>query len=140
MLRHCNPLRVFLFGLTAAAFLAGCGGEAPEPPIDHTSSQGQAASQLTAGMTICDCANNLIASGEKARFCTELMTTMDPNEFVTQTMNCRKSMPVPEGGPDTCFCLKTMTEEPDMRATCKDLLETETERRGLDEVLLSCSK
>lgn len=118
----------WLFSLAAIAVLVACSG-------DHA-----ADGSLTADTTFCDCANYPITSGDKARFCTDLMKTMSKEDVVTQTTSCRRSMPVPDGGPDVCFCLRTMTEDPELHATCEALVEKEVDKHGLEKVLLSCSR
>ena len=86
------------------------------------------AALVTAGLVsasdeFCRCANEGISNEAEAQACGALMEGLSDYEIAERTMRCRAEMPVPDGGPDLCFCMKTMSSDPEIRTACDAILD-----------------
>ena len=80
-------------------------------------------SMAGADYTLCDCVNQPPNSDAKLQACSELMEAMDPADLTSQALACRAELPVPEGGPDVCYCLQASSSDPEVHATCQALVD-----------------
>ena len=76
--------------------------------------------------TLCDCVNYPPNTDAKLSACSALIESMDQGEMVSQSMACKKEVPVPAGGPDMCYCMHGESDDPAVRAQCEALFENVT--------------
>ena len=79
-----------------------------------------------AEVTLCDCMNKPMDTDEKVTTCTKIFDSLDPETSLEQRTACR-NRPPPPGGPDKCYCLKTSSQDPEVREICSAMFE------GVDE-------
>ncbi len=104
-----------LIALSLTLFLVACGG--PGDPGTMLVNESAAAD-----VTICTCVNEPISTDERANACNALMNSMSAEDIATETVACRSALPVPDGGPDLCFCLQVMTPTAEIAAACEDII------------------
>jgi len=75
------------------------------------------------GVTFCDCVNKPIVTDAKHTACSKMIESMGPQKSAIETRACRGNLPVPAGGPDVCFCMKSRSKAPELRKTCQSKLE-----------------
>ena len=74
-------------------------------------------------MTFCDCVNKPIVTDVKHAACSKMIESMGPQKSALESRACRANVPVPAGGPDVCFCMKSRSKDPELRKTCQSMLE-----------------
>ena len=74
-------------------------------------------------VTFCDCVNTPIDTDTKHAACTKMIESMGPQKSASEARACRANLPVPAGGPDVCFCLRSRSQDPELRKTCQSKLE-----------------
>ena len=74
-------------------------------------------------VTFCDCVNKPIVTDAKHAACSKMIEAMGPQKSAIETRACRTNVPVPAGGPDVCFCMKSRSKDPEIRKTCQSKLE-----------------
>lgn len=125
-------LKFFAILLATLAIVA-CGGPDDVDAI-------QAGEGSIVDVTMCSCVNEPILSNTKANACTHMMASKTPEEITLETMACRKTLDVPEGGPDLCFCMRTMSEDPGIRSACEAILPDDMSPREITAKLVECGK
>lgn len=88
--------------------------------------------------TLCDCVIHPPNTDAKLAACSRLIDSMDQGEMIRQTMACKNEVPVPEGGPDICYCMHGESEDPDVRGQCQALFE-EIEHSDLIAITRRCA-
>lgn len=88
----------------------------------------------------CSCVNEPITTDAKAQICGNLMESMTPEESATRTFECRATLPVPDGGPDLCFCLRTTTTDPALAQACQALIPQNITPAELAAKMVECAK
>ncbi len=119
-----KTLMLCLVGLFAAACGDGAG-----PPDTGT---GQSASG-DAEYTFCDCVIHPPTTDAKAKACGDLIEAMGYEQTAVKSLECKKQIPVPAGGPDACYCMTANSDDPEVMQICEDLFEdiSETEMFAL---------
>ncbi|NNC77838.1 MAG: hypothetical protein HKN77_07735 [Woeseiaceae bacterium] len=116
----------------ALLVFAACGND----DSNLTETNGSANAQVT----FCSCANEPARTGEKAKACAALMESVPQQEAITRLMACREQLEMPDDGPDLCFCFLTMSQDPQVRKACDDLLPENPSRSEIKEMTLACSR
>jgi len=75
-------------------------------------------------VTLCECVNEPIRTGEKALACGRLTESLGPQVVATETMKCRETLAPPAGGPDICFCMRSNSQDPEIQQACMALINT----------------
>ena len=75
-------------------------------------------------VTFCDCVNKPIVTDAKHAACSKRIESMGPQKLAVESRACLANVPVPAGGPDTCFCMKSRSKDPELRKNCQSMLET----------------
>lgn len=119
------PIPVFL-----ALIVVAC-GESGGPP---TAAAGDAAGD----MDFCSCVNEPLNTSAKLAACGNLMESMTPEENARRAIECRESLPVPEGGPDLCFCLRTATRDVALLEQCEAIIPDDMTPRELTKKTVDC--
>ncbi|MEO0996153.1 MAG: hypothetical protein AAFX58_01425 [Pseudomonadota bacterium] len=119
--------------LISVLAVAACGG-ADDPPAAATADAGDAE------VTFCSCTNEPIRTSAKANACAELMEPISPAEAAGKAIACREQLPVPDGGPDLCFCLRTMTRDPALQEACSAILPADVTPQRMTEMIVDCSR
>lgn len=70
----------------------------------------------------CSCVNEPMDTSAKLDACSELMDSMTMAENTQRTFECREALPVPDGGPDLCFCLRTATRDEALLEQCEAII------------------
>lgn len=104
------PVTVFL-----ALSIVAC-GQSSDP---QAANSGDAAA---GDMDFCSCVNEPLDTSAKLAACGELMESMTPAENSRRTFECREALPVPKGGPDLCFCLRTATRDAALLEQCEAII------------------
>lgn len=117
--------------VVALLVLAACGKENSGDPGDFSvAADGE--------VTFCSCANEPVQSGAKAKACAALMESVPQQEAVTRIMECREQLAVPADGPDLCFCVRTLSQDPEIRVACEALLPDNPSREEVARITLAC--
>lgn len=90
-------------------------------------------------VTFCSCANDPARSGARAQACAELMESVPQQEAVTRIMECREQLAMPGDAPDLCFCVRTLSQDPEIRAACEALLPENPSRAELARIMTACA-
>ena len=99
------------------------------------------ASDAPAGeIDFCTCVNEPMDTDARLKTCTKLIEAMSPGESTKRTMECRAALPMPEGGPDLCYCLRVITTDPEVANACKALIDEDMTPRELVEKSTECAK
>tara|TARA_R110002096_G_scaffold154923_1_gene319113 strand:+ start:14720 stop:15082 length:363 start_codon:yes stop_codon:yes gene_type:complete len=83
---------------------------------------GNSEAAAAADVDFCTCVNEPMTSNARVKACNNLVNAMTPEETVTKTFACRESLPVPDGGPDLCFCLRTTTRDREILEACQAII------------------
>ncbi len=113
--------------------IAACGG-ADDPQAAAAADNGDAE------VTFCSCTNEPIRTSAKANACAALMEAVGPAEAASKAIACREQLPVPAGGPDRCFCLRTATQDPALQEACKAILPEDLTPRQMRDLIVECSR
>lgn len=113
--------------------LVACGGPADGDPAG--------AGVAAAGeVTLCSCATDIPTTSARANACTALMEPMTPEELAVETMACRRTVPVPEGGPDMCYCMRAMNTDPTVMAMCEEIIPENMTPQEIGRKMVECSR
>jgi len=104
--------------LLATLSVAACGG-----PDD--SGMAGTGGDSDANVTFCSCVNEPATTDSKAAACGAMLNALTPEEAARKTNACRQQVPIPAGGPDLCFCLKSSSTDPDVVKACQAILDKE---------------
>jgi hypothetical protein len=74
-------------------------------------------------VTFCDCVNKPIVTDAKHAACSKMIESMGPQKSAVESRACLANFPVPAGGPDVCFRMRSRTKDPALRKTCQPKLE-----------------
>jgi hypothetical protein len=74
-------------------------------------------------VTFCDCILKPIVTDAKHAVCSKMIESMEPQKKAAERRACLENLPVPAGGPDVCFCMKSRSKDPELRKTCQSKLE-----------------
>ncbi len=88
---------------------------------------------------LCSCTNEPVSTSAKAQACGVLIESMTPREIAEKKVACRQDLPVPEGGPDLCFCLKTFTTDPVVAKACEAIIPKNITPEELVAKQVACS-
>ena len=116
-----------------AILIAACGGS--NEPESAMASEADAAD-----VTVCSCISEPATTSARANACTELMDSMTPEEITTETMACRATSGVPEGGPDLCYCLQAINPDPSVAAKCQEIIPENMSPTEMAEKVAECSR
>ena len=75
-------------------------------------------------VTYCDCILKPIVTDAKHAACSQMTESMGAQERSAERRACLENVPVPAGGPDVCFCMKSRSKDPELRKTCQSMLES----------------
>lgn len=109
--------------IAAALILVGCSSGGEESVGD---------------VSLCSCVNDPPTSGARVNACAEIMNSMTPEAVAGETLACRASMPVPEDGPDLCYCARSMSQDPAIIEACNALLPDDMSAREATEIVAQC--
>ena len=113
-------------------FLIACG--------DSGGPQTAMASDAPAGeMDFCSCVNEPLNTNARVKTCGKLMEAMSPGESAKRTMECRAALPMPEDGPDLCYCLRVITTDPEVAKACEAFIDEDMSPRELVEKSNACA-
>lgn len=82
------------------------------------------ASTVPETYTLCDCVIHPPNSDAKLAACSDIIDAMPPSDLATQALECKRQIPVPDGGPDACYCLTADSQDPAVFAACEAVLES----------------
>ncbi|HNP62669.1 MAG TPA: hypothetical protein PKH39_01980 [Woeseiaceae bacterium] len=88
----------------------------------------------------CTCVNEPISTNARHKACSELMNSMTPEESATKTFACRAALPVPDGGPDLCFCLRTTTSDVEIHKACQAIIPEDMTPTQLTVKMAECAR
>jgi len=74
-------------------------------------------------VTFCDCILKPIVTDAKHAACSQMIESMGPQKMAGERRACLENVPVPAGGPDVCFCMKSRSKDPELRKTCRSMLK-----------------
>ncbi len=77
-----------------------------------------------AAVTYCDCILKPIDTDAKHAACSKMTELLGAQERSAERRACLENVPVPAGGPDVCFCMKSRSKDPALRKTCQSMLKT----------------
>lgn len=98
------------------------------------------ASDTDAGeVDFCSCVNEPLDTDARVKACGDLMNSMSPTESTERTMACRAALPMPEDGPDLCYCLRVISTDPDVAKACDALVSDDMTPRELVEKTNACA-
>ena len=109
-------------------------GESPNSQASIISEQAEGA------VDFCTCVNEPISTGGRHKACSKLMDSMTPEESTTKTFACRAALPVPDGGPDLCFCLRTTTSDVEIQKACQAIIPEDMTPKQLTVKMVECSR
>jgi len=113
--------------------VAACGGPADTDPAG--------AGVAAAGdVTFCSCVTDVPTTSARLDACAALMDGKTPEDIAVEAMACRRSVPVPEGGPDLCYCMRAMNEDPTVMAMCEDIIPEDMTPREIGRKMVECSR
>ena len=115
--------------LVIGALVVACGGADNPGP-----------SSADVDITFCSCTNEPIRTDAKAKACGALMESVSPEEAAGKVMACREQLPVPEGGPDLCFCIRTMSRDPEIGKACEALLPENMSPAEMAKLAVDCGR
>lgn len=115
--------------ILAMATVASCGGDGDS-----------VATAAGEAVDFCTCANEPIVTDARLKACSDLLESVSPEVAAGETMACRQDLPVPEGGPDLCFCVRTMSEDPEIHAACEALLPDDMAPLQLSRIVARCAQ
>lgn len=122
-----------LIPVFTAMFVVACGDSGgPEATITADGS--------TVDFDYCTCVNEPLNTDDKLKACGNMMDSMTPEEVTTKAFECRAARPVPEGGPDLCFCLRTMSTDPAIGEACQALIPEDMTPRELAAKMVECGQ
>jgi len=75
-------------------------------------------------VTFCDCILKPIVTDAKHAACSHRIETMGAQKMAAERRACLENVPIPAGGPDVCFCMKSRSKDPGLRKTCQSMIET----------------
>lgn len=109
------------------------------------SDSGEAQTAIAGGdsagtVDFCSCVNEPLNTDARLKACNTMMNSMTPEESATRTIECRETIPVPDGGPDMCFCLRTTTRDTAVLKVCEALIPEDMTPRQLTEKMVECSR
>jgi hypothetical protein len=108
---------------------------------DSENSQTAIAGEDSAGaVDFCTCVNEPLNTDARLKACGDLIDSMTPEETATRSIACREALPVPEGGPDLCFCLRTTTTDEEIMQACEALIPEDMTPMQLTRTLAECSR
>jgi hypothetical protein len=108
---------------------------------DSQNAQTATAGEDSAGaVDFCTCVNEPLNTDARLKACGDLMDSMTPEETATRSIACREALPVPEGGPDLCFCLRTTTTDADIMQACEALIPEDMTPMQLTRTIAECSR
>lgn len=110
--------------------IAACGGP----------SGGGGDAATAADVTLCDCVTEISVTSARADACTALMAPMSPEELTVETMACREAVPVPEGGPDLCYCLSAIRADATVMGLCEDIIPKDITPREISAAMVDCAQ
>ena len=119
--------------LLAIFIIAACGGQ-------DDISTARADDSSDSAVTICGCANEPMTTDARVNACNRLIASKTTEEVTLETMACKKALEVPDVGPDLCFCMKTMSEDPGITAACEAILPNDMSPREISAKLVACSR
>lgn len=88
----------------------------------------------------CSCVNEPLNTNARVKACGAMMNSTTPTESATKTMACREALPVPEGGPDLCFCLRTTSRDAELMAACEALIPDDITPLQLSRKTVECAQ
>ncbi len=99
-------------------------------------------SQTTASAEVdfCTCVNEPMTSNARVKVCNDLMNSMTPEETTTKSFACRESLPVPEGGPDLCYCLRTTTRDRELLEACQAIIPEDMTPMEMTTKKVACGR
>ena len=122
-----------LIPVIAALFVLACGSS--------ENSETAAANGGTAGeIDFCSCVNEPLNTDARLKACGAMMNSLTPTESATKTMACREALPVPEGGPDLCFCLRTTSRDAELMSACEALIPDDMTPLQLTRKTVECAQ
>ena len=86
-----------------------------------------------AEVTLCDCMNKPMDTDEKVATCTKIFDSLDPETSMQQRRACRDKPP-PAGGPDKCYCLKSSSQDAEVRKKCDAMFENVSEAELMKDI------
>lgn len=113
-----------------AVIAAGCdnsGNTGMDEPAEHE-------------VTLCSCVNEPPGPEAKVKACAALLDSMTQEQAVEESMACRAQLKMPDGGPDLCFCIKTMSQDPAVRAACEAIMPTDMSRPEMASLFKECAR
>ena len=119
--------------LLTTFIIAACGGQDDVSAARADGSSGSA-------VTMCECANEPLTTDARVNACNQLIASKTPEEVTLETMACNKVLEAPDDGPDLCFCLKTISEDPAIMAACEAILPDDMSPREISAKLVACSR
>jgi len=84
-------------------------------------------------VTFCDCILKPIVTDAKHAACSQMMESMGAQKMAAERRTCLENVPVPAGGPDVCFCMKSRSKDPALRTTCRSILKTLSDSQMLSK-------
>ncbi len=121
-----------LLTILVALLIAAC-GQSSDAGLAETSDT------TATEETVCSCVNEPILTDAKANACEDIFSAMTPESIALQTMECRKSVPVPDGGPDLCYCIRAVQPDPEVWAMCEDLLPKDMTPAEISAKYVECA-
>lgn len=88
----------------------------------------------------CTCVNEPINTNARHKACSDLVNSMTPEEAATKAFACRETLPVPAGGPDLCYCLRTTTRDVDILEQCKAMIPEDWEPEDFTRKIVECGR
>lgn len=95
---------------------------------------------VVAEIDFCSCVNEPLDTNARVKACGDLMNSLTPAENASKAMACRENLPVPEGGPDLCFCLRTTSRDVDLMAACEAIIPDDMTPRQLTKTMADCAQ
>ncbi|GEM_PF-3379936 len=122
-----------LVPVLVALFVIACG--------DPGTNQDVAADESSAGgIDFCTCVNEPLNTDARLKACNDLMSTLTPEQNATKAIECREALPVPDGGPDLCYCLRTTTRDEEILAACEALIPDDMTPKELTRTIAGCAR
>lgn len=116
-----------------AIVIAACGSQDDEETA-------LAAGGSNSDVTFCSCVNEPITTDAKAAACGKLIDAIAPEQTAAKTVACRQQIPVPEGGPDLCFCLRSSPRDLETVQACEALIPKDITPRQLSAKVVECAQ
>jgi hypothetical protein len=100
----------------------------------------QASEDAGSDVDYCTCVNEPINTNARHKACSALINSMTPEETAAKAIACRESLPVPEGGPDLCYCLRTTTSDVEILKQCEAMIPEDWEPEDFTRKIVECGR